>query len=159
MAADSFVKPPTDGLRAFGLSLNVDVPPPGAWETRPVGEPSLRIRSVAPRVIAESWSGLDAIGWQAMIDGAPFAVEVGRAGDHRFVHGDGSVHHLSADAAVLRCAPQRDAGLTWWRVVLDSVLFSVALIRGYEALHAGAVVTDDGAVAITAERGAARALC
>jgi hypothetical protein len=38
-------------------------------------------------------------------------------------------------------------------VVLDSVLFTVALLQGYEALHAGAVATPDGVVAITAAAG------
>ncbi len=37
--------------------------------------------------------------------------------------------------------------------MLDSVLFTIALLRGYEALHAGAVVTPDGVIAITAATG------
>lgn len=125
-------------------------------------------------MIAESWSGFDAIGWEGTIDGAPFVVERGVEGDHRFVHGadpdrdptpDGdstrsqephatrAVHHLSADASVLQCAPSNPAEQSWWRVVLDSALFTVALLRGYEALHAGAVATPDGAIAITATTG------
>src|ERR1035441_1963395 len=98
------------------------------------------------------------------------AVGSGRAvvvasGDHRFVHGahpdhsgarsDGTraVHHLSADASVLQCAPSDPAEPSWWRVVLDSVLFTVALLQGYEALHASAVATRDGVIAITAAAG------
>jgi hypothetical protein len=38
-------------------------------------------------------------------------------------------------------------------VALDSVLFTVALLQGYEALHAGAIATAAGAVAITAGTG------
>ncbi len=64
-----------------------------------------------------------------------------------------AIHHLYADASVLRCAPADPADRAWWRVVLDSVLFTVALLRGYEALHAGAVATPDGVVAITAATG------
>ena len=52
----------------------------------------------------------------------------------------------------MRCAFGR-AGPSEWRVVLDSVLFSVALLRGREALHAGAVVTEKGAIAIAAASG------
>ncbi len=153
------------GLTAFGLGLLSDVTPPGAWVQRPLAEPTLRLRSASSRAIAESWSGLDAIGWEGMIDGAPFVVERGRAGDHRFVHGahphqsgtlsagTRAVHHLSTDARVLRCAPSDPAEQSWWRVVLDSVLFTVALLQGYEALHAGALATPDGAVAITAASG------
>lgn len=139
--------------------------PPGAWDTRPVREPSLQIRSVAAQTIADSWSGLGTIGWEAVIDGAPFVVERGVDGDHRFVHGappgrSGTpsagtlgVHHLSRDASVLQCAPSNRADPSWWRVVLDSVLFTVALLRGYEAVHAGAIATADGVIAITAGTG------
>jgi hypothetical protein len=100
-----------------------------------------------------------------VIDGAPFMVEQGTAGDHRFVHGappnpEGvpsaqtrAIHHLDADASVLRCAPSDPTDPSWWRVVLDSALFTAALLRGYEALHAGAIATSDGAVAITAPTG------
>ena len=160
------------GLSAFGLSLLADVPPPGTWEARPIREPSLQIQSVTAQAIEDSWSGLQAIGWEGVIDGAPFVVERGIEGDHRFVHGaqpdqngtpsDGSgipsnatraVHHLSPDASVLQCAPADPADPSWWRVVLDSVLFTVALLQSYEALHAGALATPDGAIAITAASG------
>jgi hypothetical protein len=153
------------GPAAFGLSLLADVPPPGAWQARPFREPSLQIRSVAAQAIATIWSGVEAIGWEGVIDGAPFVVERGRAGDHRFVHGahpdhsgapgDGTraVHHLSPDANVLQCAASDPAEPSWWRVVLDSVLFTVALLRGYEALHAGAIATPDGVIAISAATG------
>ena len=99
-------------------------------------------------------------------------VERGRAGDYRFVHGidrtpsrEGNdkrgklpqgiraIHHLSGDASVLQCAPAHADEQVWWRVVLDSVLFTVALLHGYEALHAGALATPDGVVAIAATSG------
>jgi hypothetical protein len=153
------------GLRAFGLGLLANMPPPGAWMAAPLAEPSLRLQEAAAAEIAECWSGLDAIGWEGTIDGAPFVVERGRAGDHRFVHGElpdqrgtpaagtRAIHHLSADASTLRYAPADPNEQSWWRAVLDSVLFTVALLRGYEALHAGAVATPDGAIAITAATG------
>ena len=153
------------GLRAFGLGLLADMPPPGAWVATPLAEPILHLRTASAAEIAEHWSGLDAIGWEGTIDGAPFVVERGRAGDHRFVHGElpdqrgapvagtRAIHHLSADAGVLRCAPADPAEQSWWRVVLDSALFTVALLRGYEALHAGAIATPDGAIAIAATTG------
>jgi hypothetical protein len=154
-------------MSAFGLGLLTHATPPGAWEARPLSEPILRLRSATARAIAESWSGLEEVGWEGVIDGAPFVVERGRAGDHRFVHGaypdhrrsvtrsDGTraVHHLSPDASLLQCAPADTAEQSWWRVVLDSVLFTVALLQGYEALHAGAVATPVGAIAITAMTG------
>jgi hypothetical protein len=150
---------------AFGLSLLAHAPPPGAWAARPSREPRLQICNVAPQAIQDGWSGLDAVGWEGFIDGAPFVVERGVAGDHRFVHGalpdpggvptpeTRAVHHLSTDAGVLRCAPSDPSDPSWWRVVLDSVLFTVALLQGYEALHAGAIATPQGAIAVTAATG------
>lgn len=139
--------------RAFGLSLDFETPPPGGWEGRPEGGPALRVRDAGLEEIAADWSGREALGWEATIEGAPFSVERGRAGDHRFSHGEESVQLLSADGEVLRCAWAGDEGLERWRVVLDSVLFSVSLLRGFEALHAGAVATKAGAIAITAGAG------
>ena len=153
------------GLAAFGLGLISEVTPPGAWEARPLREPRLQLQSVTAQTIESGWSGLESIGWEAVIDGAPFVVERGVEGDHRFVHGappdrrgapgagTRAIHHLGADASVLLCAPTDPAEPSWWRVVLDSVLFTVALLQGYEALHAGAVATRDGAIAITAGSG------
>jgi hypothetical protein len=152
-------------MAAFGLSLSFDVPPPGAWEPHPVHEPSLQVKMATGQAIESHWSGRDGIGWEGRIDGAPFVVERGVKGDHRFIHGahpdqagspskeTRAVHHLNADASVLRCAPTDPEGQKWWRVVLDSVLFTVALLKGYEALHAGAIATQDGVVAITAASG------
>jgi hypothetical protein len=154
------------GRVAFGLCLSTDLDLPGAWELRPLTQPLLKLRSATPGSIADSWSGLDGIGWEGTVDGAHFVVERGQAGDHRFIHGaypdetgapsagTRAIHHLSADAEVLSCAPANATETAWWRVVLDSVLFTVSLIRGYEALHAAAVaVPDRGALAITAPMG------
>jgi hypothetical protein len=145
----------TGELRAFGLSLLTDAAaqPPGAWEPRPFGEPSLQLRSATPKAIENSWSGVKALGWEAMIDGARFSVEEGQAGDHLFVHAHRSSHHLSADGTLLQCSSVSLDDPLSWRIVLDSVLFTVAQIVGYEALHAATYVGPAGAVAITAGSG------
>jgi hypothetical protein len=152
-------------LRAFGLSFYVEgAVPPGAWEPRPQVGPALELRIVGPQAMAKEWSGRTADGWSASIDGARFAVERGIAGDHRFVHGGHpdknasaeptiAVFHLDAGMKVLSCAPADPSELSWWRVALDSVLFTVALLKGYEALHAGAIADQAGAIAITAASG------
>lgn len=153
------------GPAAFGLGLLTELAPPGAWSRRALTEPLLELHAATPQALAACWSGVQALGWQGTIDGAPFTVQRGRAGDHRFVHGappaaDGTpaaatraVHHLSADARVLGCAPTDAGDPAWWRELLDSTLFSVALLRGYEALHAGAIATPHGAIAIAAASG------
>jgi hypothetical protein len=139
--------------RAFGLSLDFEAQPPGAWAEPAGGGPRLALRSASREAIAADWSGLDEIGWEAVIDGEPFRAERGLAGDCRFVHGERSMHLLSADRRLLRSTIGADSAAAEWRGLLDSVLFSVALLEGYEALHAGAVGAGGGAVAIAAAAG------
>lgn len=105
------------GRAAFGLGLLTELTPPGAWEARPLVKPTLRLVLATPQTVARVWSGKAGIGWEGTIDGSRFVVERGQGGDHRFVHGaypDESgapsagtlaIHHLSADASVLSCAP------------------------------------------------------
>jgi hypothetical protein len=138
--------------RAFGLSLDFEQLPPGDWREDAGGEAQVRVRVRERPEIDDAWSGGGEVGWEAEIDGSPFVAERGRDGDFRFLHGERSAHHLSADLALLRCA-FGGAEPSEWRVVLDSVLFSVALLRGCEALHAGAVATEKGALAIAAGAG------
>jgi hypothetical protein len=138
--------------RAFGLSLDFERLPPGAWRAEAGGEGSVRVRVGDRQEVEDAWSGRVEVGWEAKIDGDPFVAERGKDGDFRFLHGERSAHHLSADLAQLRCAFSK-AEPSEWRVVLDSVLFSVALLRGREALHAGAVATEKGAIAIAAASG------
>jgi hypothetical protein len=128
-------------------------------------EPHLELRRSTAEAIEDSWSGPAAIGWEGFIDGAPFVVERGLDGDHRFVHGarpdrggalsveTRAVHHLCADMSVLQCAPRERNDPTWWRLVLDSVLFTIAQLRGYEAIHAAAIATPEGVIAVTAGTG------
>jgi hypothetical protein len=118
---------------------------------------AVTLREVTAGELASAWSGGAAPGWAAKIDGARFCAEAGRDGDHRFEHAGRSLHHLNADGTVLRCAFLGGAppGPARWRVTFDSVLFSVALLAGREALHAGAVAVPaaGGAVAIAAAAG------
>ena len=53
---------------------------------------------------------------------------------------------------VLACAPSSD-GLDWQRVLVSKVIPSISVMRGYEALHAAAVESPDGVVAIMAPSG------
>jgi hypothetical protein len=100
-----------------------------------------------------AWSGVESIGWEAPIDGTRFRVERGAGGDHLFLHGERPVCHLDPAGTTLLHALLEGDAVEGWRVVLDSVLFSVALLRGREALHAGAVVGGEGAIAIAAGAG------
>jgi hypothetical protein len=140
--------------RAFGLVVRSAEPLPGAWTPTAASRDELELRRTSAATVADRWSGVAESGWEAVVDDARLSVEIGVDGDHRFLHEDRSVCHLSTDGRLLLCATLSDAvEPTWWRVVLDSVLFSVALLAGNEALHAGAVAVPAGAVAIVAASG------
>lgn len=102
------------------------------------------------------WPGTLEGGWEAVNDGKTFTVERSPGAEHRFIHGGRVLFHLSADHRILTGAPAERRDLGWWRVLMDSVLFTVSLLRGHEALHAGAVATPDDAVAILAVSGAGK---
>lgn len=139
---------------AFGLSLSFEgETPPGAWGEGAALGPELIVRDASQEALKAAWSGTESIGWEAQIDGLPFRVERGVRADHLFRHGDRPVCHLDVSGAELLCSVDGEHAAAGWRVVLDSVLFSVALLRGLEALHAGAVVGDRGAIAIAAGAG------
>lgn len=144
----------TRHLRAFGVDLASKLPLPGAWTPRPGSPDALRIVRADPEEIASAWSGEAAPGWEGRFgDGERFVCRRGQDGDHLFRYGEQAVFHLSAGGGLLLCAPRDPADLAWQRVLLDSVLFSVALLRGHEALHAAAVQTPAGVLAITALSG------
>ncbi len=68
-------------------------------------------------------------------------------------YGHRAIFHLSTDGRILRCAPTERDDPIWQRVLLDTVLWTVSLLRGYEQLHASAVRTANGVVAFTAASG------
>lgn len=144
----------TRHIRAFGVDLASELPLPGAWTPRPASPDALRIVGADPERIASAWSGEAAPGWEGRLgDGERFVCRRGQDEDHLFLYGKQAVFHLSAGGRLLLCAPRDPADLAWQRVLLDSVLFSLALLRGYEALHAAAVQTPTGVLAITALSG------
>jgi hypothetical protein len=131
----------THSYRCFGIEIASALEFPGAWGTSPPRDPTTQL------VVGELGPGFTAgdDGWEAVVDGRPFSARIGAEGECRFVCDGQALFELSADGRVLTAdgAAVRDA--YWARVLLDSVLFTVSLIRGGDALHAGAVVTASGA--------------
>lgn len=89
----------------------------------------------------------------AMIDGLPYRAERGVAGDHLITHGQRAAFHISPAADLILCAPADPAEPLWRRTLLDSVLATASLARGFEALHAAAVAAPGGVVAFMAATG------
>jgi hypothetical protein len=86
-------------------------------------------------------------------DGDAFAMLEGPGGDVLFLYGRNAGFHLSSDFRVLRCAAPTGANRAWQRVLMDTILWTVALLRGYELLHASAIETDGGVVAFASGMG------
>ena len=140
--------------RCFGIDVTASLDLPGAW---PAADPE----AIDPVHLADGelgpWRGSGQGGWSGVCDGASFAVQRSDEGEHRFVIGGRSFVQLSADLRRLTGDLGSDTIDVWrWRALLDSVLFTVGLLRGGEALHAGAVATPDGAVAIAGPSGAGK---
>lgn len=142
---------------AFGLNLHGDVSLPGLpAATSDLRE--LRLRVVGAEELETAWSGAATPGsWRGTLrDGAELTIRWGRGGDLLFGYGDECRYLLNAAAERLLCAPAEPSSLAWQRVLLSRVLPVVAIACGYEALHAAAVRTPAGAVAILGASGAGK---
>ena len=139
-------------LSSYGISLTSSLSFPGPWRAQPPASEATAIGIGQLPVTSRDM----ALGWSGKCDGKAFVAAVSRSGEHWFLHGGQTLFHLSADYRTLTGESSVERGTGWWRILLDSVLFSVALLRGCEALHAGAVATQCGAVAIVARSGAGK---
>src|SRR5450759_3777566 len=139
---------------AYGLALRSSFRLPGMVTTDEEGLPPLALELVTPAQLAAMWSGPDGMPvWRGCLgDGSDLTIERGTAGDLLFANGDRARFRLDPSVRSLSCAPRR-AGLDWQRTLLTKVLSSIAVMRGYEALHASAVDSPWGAVAIAAPSG------
>ncbi len=136
----------------YGLDLHASFPLAGMPAARGDGLPSLTLERVEPAELEDLWSGATGL-WTGLLgDGYTLAIEQGRDGDTLFGYGDRARFRLDPTLTLLECAPLR-TGLHWQRVLLGRVLPNVALMRGYEALHASAVDSPDGVVAIAGPSG------
>ncbi len=142
---------------AHGLDLRCDFALPGMTPAAADDLPTVTMRLAAPAQLADYWSGSRAGPlWRGRLgDGCELLVERGGAGDMLFTYDQRARFHLDAAKSSLTCAP-RAAGLHWQRVLLTKVLADIGLVRGSEALHASAVDSPNGAIAIVAPPGAGK---
>jgi hypothetical protein len=143
---------------AHGLRLEASFPLPGMSGVPACAEPgllpSLAIDRVGGSELDALWSGpVAAPDWVGHLgDGQELRLERGSAGDRLFSYGEQARFHLDPGETRLCCAPVR-AGLDWQRALLTKVIPTVSVLRGYEALHAAALDTPAGAVALLAPSG------
>lgn len=144
-----------EGYVAYGLSLRSSFPLPGMAPEELEGPPSLGIALEAPGDLEAAWSGpIGPSPWRGQLgDGQMLTIERGVEGDLRFAYGDRACFRLSPTGDRLGCAPRNAIQLDWQRVLLNRILPSVSIAHGNEALHACAVVTQRGVLAVAAPSG------
>jgi hypothetical protein len=143
-----------DGFRlsAFGLEVDADFALPGARPGAPP-EADLALRLVPQDEFLPLIAEPRMLRLLASFDDCPYAMLEAPAGDALLCYGHRAFLHLSADRRLLRCAPTALDDPHWQRVLLDTVLWSVSLLRGFELLHASAVETPAGVIAFVAASG------
>jgi hypothetical protein len=138
----------------FGLSIESDFPllPVRVGAAGAPGR-SISIRRSSLEDAAGSLSASPELIWQTSFDGLDYRMEQGSAGDYRFEWTGRAVFHLTPNARELTCGfrDRDDMGAT--RLLLDTVLWSVSLICGYELLHASTISYGDESIAFVAGTG------
>jgi hypothetical protein len=141
---------------AYGLHLACSFTLPGMQATGSAESalPALTLDLQDPAELDHRWSGASGPPeWRGRLgDGLDLTIEQGPAGDLLFAYGDRARFHLHAGLAGLDCAPKHP-GLDWQRVLISKVIPAIGVMRGYEALHAAAVDSPEGVVAIMAPSG------
>ncbi len=143
----------------FGLRVLPRFPLPElrGGRTADSGAVDLELELTTPAEVAGAFSGPadpPAVRSTVLGDGQAYRTERGIGSDYRITYGDRAEFHLAGPGpGVLRCAPADVDEPSWRRFLLDSALGTAALVHGYEALHAGAVATAHGVVAVVAEQG------
>ena len=140
---------------AFGLELRTSFQLPGMALVDVCERlPALTLELATRDELDLVWSGCEAgPEWRGRLgDGFDLTIERGASGDRLFVYGDRARYLLDPDGQRLLCAPS-GSSLDWQRTLIGKVIPAIAVIRGYEGLHAAVVDSPAGAIAIMAPSG------
>ena len=139
------------GYVAYGLMLRSSFSLPGMAPAEAEGLPAVALELVAPAELEAAWGTDRRPSWRGRLgDGQELAIARGTGNDLLFAYGERARFRFDRRAGLLECAPRDIADLAWQRVLLSRVLPNVSLAHGREALHASAVETPQGVVAIAA---------
>ena len=142
-------------LNAFGLGIEADFPIAGATD-QPVGaaaDTGLTLRRASRAELEPLAAQARMLRYLQTFDGCHYAMLEGGSGDVLFDYGPRALFHLTDDGLLLRCAAADEPDRSWERVLLDTVLWTASLLRGFELMHASAVATTAGVVAFAARSG------
>jgi hypothetical protein len=139
---------------AHGLELRCPFVLPGMDERSEQELPEIELDLLTRAAVEREWACCPSTPiWQGRLgDGLTLAVSRSVDGAHLFGYGERALFMLDRSRRVLACAPS-EPGVSWQRVLLTKVLPNVSLILGYEAMHASAVESPDGAVVVLAPSG------
>jgi hypothetical protein len=141
-------------LDAYGLEVTTGIALPGTQSTPVDGQrQSLTLLRVPAQELPSLTDDRRYLRNLQAYDGAPYVMLEGADGDVLFAYGRTALFHLSADHTVLRCAVADEGDAAWQRVLLDTVLWAVSLLRGFELLHASSIHGRHGLVALVAHTG------
>jgi hypothetical protein len=146
-------------MSAFALTVVSDRPLAGMVAGAPPTVGSIPVvLSFAARAEVEAACTRDPATpvWEVILDDLRCFLEVGRGGDHRFRYGDRAIFVITGDTTAVHCGMDDPDDPWCQRVLLDTVLFTIALIRGNEALHGGAVEVAGEGIAVTGGTGSGK---
>jgi hypothetical protein len=139
---------------AYGLELRSSFRLPGMVPAADPELPTLVLECATRDELMSVWSGAGGPPtWRGRLgDGKALEIELGTDGDVLFTYGDRACFRLDRDRRTLTAAAVRP-GLAWQRALLTKVIPSISVMKGYEALHASALESPLGVVAIAAPSG------
>ncbi|MDP8909395.1 MAG: hypothetical protein M3N47_09850 [Chloroflexota bacterium] len=140
--------------RAFGLTIAADFALPG-MVPGDHGAVDAAISLGTPEDVEMAWAAREPEGaWRSVFgDGEIFSGERAADGSYRLAYGKEALFFVSADAGTILCGPEDPQDVAWQRVLLDAVLMIASVAAGFDLLHAGAVHTSAGVVAVAAQSG------
>ena len=145
---------PGGHLDAYGLAVQTDIDLPGLQSTPPSPRPhAVTLRAASADELPSPLDEPRYLRNLQSYDDAAFAMLESLDGDVLFAYGRTTLFHLSGDRATLRYAVGSPSEAAWQRVLLDTVLWTVSLLRGLDLLHASAVIAEHGLIALVARTG------
>lgn len=121
------------------------------------GLPTVALTLCDLEILEHAWSGATSTpAWQGRLgDGLALVMDEGLAGDILFTYGERARFLLDSEMMELRCAAVDD-DFDWKRVLISKLLPTISVLRGYEGLHAAAIESPHGVVAILAPSGSGK---
>jgi hypothetical protein len=150
-----YKRPTGSTFSAFGFltRADFDLPADEAVDAGDANLEPLELRLVEPNELETTAVAPRILRHLAEFDGCPYAALEGPEGELFIHYGSRARFHLLPKDGVLRCAPANLDDPLWQRVLLDTVLWTTSYALGSVLIHAAAVETRAGVVALLSPSG------